>query len=348
MGTVWFCLVAIMIALYVVLDGFDLGAGAIQWLVAKNENERRILLRTIGPVWDGNEVWLLAAGGTLYFAFPALYASSFSGFYLPLMIVLWLLILRGIGIEFRNQIHSPLWTTFWDTVFSGASLLLIVFYGAALGNVVRGVPLDAKGYFFEALWTNFRLGTNTGILDWYTILVGVAALLALVMHGALWVGMKTEGAMNARSRQVASWSWWGVGLFTILVTYFTFEVQPQVEKSLYDRPAGYVFPLLALAGLASARLFMARRDDVKCFLSSCAYLIGMLTSVVFGLYPLVLPASTDPSYSLTVQSAKAADYGLKIGLTWWIIGMILVATYFVYTYRSFSGKIIQDVNDQEY
>jgi cytochrome bd ubiquinol oxidase subunit II len=348
METVWFCLVAIMIAIYVVLDGFDLGAGAIHLLVAKNAEERRLVLRTVGPVWDGNEVWLLAAGGTLYFAFPALYASSFSGFYLPLMIVLWLLILRGISIEFRNQIRDPLWIRFWDVVFSFSSLLLAVFYGAALGNVVRGVPLDAKGYFFEALWTNFRLGPNTGVLDWYTILVGVAALFTLVMHGALWVALKTEGAVCERSRRVARVVWWGVGLSTIAVTYYTFEVQPHVEATLFHHPWCYVFPILAIVGLASARLFLAREDDLKGFLASCAYIVGMLTSLVFGLYPLVLPASTNPAYSLTVQNAKAGDYGLRIGLAWWIIGMILVMGYFLFTYRHFSGKVTLDSADEEY
>src|SRR5450759_453544 len=171
METAWFCLVAIMIAMYAVLDGFDLGAGAIHLLVAKTEAERHLVVRSIGPVWNGNEGWLLAAGGTIFFAFPALYASGFSGLYLPLMIVLWLIILRGISIEFRGQVGNALWIKFWDVVFSGASFLLVILYGAALGNVVRGVPLNDKGYFFEALWTNFRLGTDTGILDWYTMLV---------------------------------------------------------------------------------------------------------------------------------------------------------------------------------
>jgi cytochrome bd ubiquinol oxidase subunit II len=348
METLWFCLVAIMIAAYVVLDGFDLGAGAIHLLVAKNEAERRLVLRTIGPVWNGNEVWLLAAGGTLYFAFPALYASSFSGFYLPLMIVLWLLILRGVSIEFRNQTRSPLWISFWDVGFSSSSLLLAVFYGAALGNVVRGVPLNAQGYFFEALWTNFRLGPDTGVLDWYTILVGIAALLTLVLHGALWVALKTEGAVNERSRQVARTVWWGVGLSTMVVTYYTFEVQPHVEVTLFNHPWCYVFPILAIVGLASSRLFLARQDDLKGFLASCAYIVGMLTSLVFGLYPLVLPASTNPAYSLTVQNAKAGDYGLRIGLVWWMIGMVLVAGYFLFTYRHFSGKVAIDAAEEEY
>src|ERR1700752_1356521 len=195
MGIVCYCLLAIMITVYVLLDGFDLGAGAIHLIIAKTDEERRQVLASIGPVWDGNEVWLLAAGGTLYFAFPALYASAFSGFYLPLMIVLWLLILRGASIEFRNHIKSAVWDPLWDFLFGMSSLLLAVFFGAALGNVVRGVPLDASGYFFEPLWTNFRLGEETGILDWYTILVGVLALLALMMHGSLWLQWKTDGAL---------------------------------------------------------------------------------------------------------------------------------------------------------
>jgi cytochrome d ubiquinol oxidase subunit II len=227
-------------------------------------------------------------------------------------------------------------------------LLLAVFYGAALGNVVRGVPLNSSGYFFEALWTNFRLGPNTGVLDWFTILVGLAALFALVLHGSLWVALKTEGEVNQRSRRVARAVWWGVGLLTILVTYFTFEVQPHVEMRLFNHHWVYVFPVLAIAGLATARLFLARQDDLKAFLASCAYLVGMLTSLVFGLYPLVLPASTDPAYSLTVQNAKAGDYGLRIGLAWWIIGIILATGYFVFSYRSFAGKVRADSAEEGY
>jgi len=154
----WFCVVAYMLAMYVVLDGFDLGAGIVYLIIGRTDAERETIHRAIGPVWDGNEVWIIAAGGTIFSAFPLLYASSFSGFYLPLMIVLWLLILRGIAIEFRNHIQNPVWPPLWDAVFCFASLLLAVFYGAALGNVVRGVPLDDKGYFFVPLWTNFRLG----------------------------------------------------------------------------------------------------------------------------------------------------------------------------------------------
>jgi cytochrome bd ubiquinol oxidase subunit II len=338
MGTIWFCLIAVMIAMYVLLDGFDLGAGAIHLLVAKTDEERRQVLASIGPVWDGNEVWLIAAGGTLYFAFPALYASAFSGFYLPLMIVLWLLILRGTSIEFRNHIKSAVWDPLWDFLFCGSSLLLAVFYGAALANVVRGVPLDASGYFFEPLWTNFQLGDETGILDWYTILVGLLALLALVMHGGLWVQMKTSGPVNQRAAKLARQTWWGVAALTLIVTAVTFRVQPQVKENFTTWPWGFVLPLLAIAGIAGVQFELIKRDERKAFFASCAYLTGMLTSVVFGLYPMVLPAR-NPIYSLTVASAKAGEYGLKIGLAWWVIGMILAAGYFTFVYRSFAGKV---------
>lgn len=347
MGTVWFCLVAAMVAMYVLLDGFDLGAGAIHFLVAKTEEERRQVIASIAPVWDGNEVWLLAAGGTLYFAFPILYASGFSGFYLPLMMVLWLLILRGSAIEFRNHLDSRVWIPFWDFVFSVSSLLLGVFFGAALGNVVRGVPLDETGYFFEPLWTNFRLSEHTGILDWYTILVGVTALAALMMHGALWVRMKTSGEVSERAAKVAGLTWWAVLVLTALLTVITFRIQPQVAANFKTWPAGYVLPAVAIAGLAGVPFELRRRSELNAFLASAAYLLGMLTSVVFGVYPMVLPAR-NVEHSLTVASAKAGAYGLKIGLIWWLIGMILAAIYFVHVYRSFAGKVSTDPDSHGY
>jgi len=339
MGTLWFCLVALMLTVYVLLDGFDLGAGAIHLLVARTDEERRQVLASIGPVWDGNEVWLIAAGGTLYFAFPDLYAGAFSGFYLPLMMVLWLLILRGISIEFRNHIISRIWDPFWDFLFSASSLLLAIFFGAALANVVRGVPLDSSGYFFEPLWTDFRLGEQTGILDWYTILVGVMSLAVLTMHGALWVQLKTTDAVNQRAGKMAGSVWWLVLILTALVSTITFQLQPQVKENFVTSPWGFIFPALAIAGIAGVRFELVKRDERKAFFASCAYLMGMLTSVVFGLYPLVLPAR-NPIYSLTVSSAKAGDYGLKIGLMWWTFGILLVIGYFVYTYRSLAGKVI--------
>jgi cytochrome d ubiquinol oxidase subunit II len=339
METLWFTLVATMIALYVVLDGFDLGAGVIHLFVARNEAERRTVLASIGPVWDGNEVWLIAGGGTLYFAFPALYSSSFSGFYLPLMMVLWLLILRGIAIEFRNHLQSLVWQPLWDTVFAAASGLLAIFFGAALGNVVRGVPLDRSGEFFLPLWTNFAAGKESGILDWYTLLVAVAALLALTVHGALWVALKTEGEVHYRARAAALRVWWGVAASVVVITLASFHIQPHLKASFTERPWGYAFPLLALVGLIGMRLLDGRRQGLEAFLCSCLFLLAMLVSVAFGLYPYVLPSNGDPAFSLTIANSAAAPYGLRVGLYWFIPGILLTTGYFVYTYRSFRGKV---------
>jgi cytochrome d ubiquinol oxidase subunit II len=336
---IWFAVVAVMVALYVVLDGFDLGAGIVHFGVGRTEAERRLVLRSIGPVWDGNEVWLLAAGGTLYFAFPALYASSFSGFYLPLMMVLWLLMLRGIAIEFRNQLDNALWRPAWDAVFCAASGLLVIFFGVALGNVVRGVPLSATGDFFLPLWTNLRPGPQPGVLDWYTVLVGIFAMLALTMHGSLWLFYKLEGEMQARAWSIARTSWMAVLAMTALVTWISFSIQPQLGKSYSERPLGLVFPALAGAALVAARVLMSKRHEAGAFLASCLYLIGMLTSVVHGVFPMVLPANSDPQMSLTIHNASAPEYGLRIGLMWFIPGALLASAYFFFLYRMFAGKV---------
>jgi cytochrome bd ubiquinol oxidase subunit II len=340
--TAWFVLVAFMLTMYVVLDGFDLGAGAIHLAAARTDAERRAILRAIGPVWDGNEVWLIAAGGTLFFAFPLLYASSFSGFYLPLFIVLWLLMIRGVSIELRAHIHNPVWTAFWDGAFFFGSTLLAVFYGAALGNVVRGVPLNADGYFFEPLWTDFSpFSPAPGILDWYTVLIGLLALAALTMHGANWIVLKTGGPVNARARRLARGAWLVTAALTVVGTLATFVVRPGMLGSFAERPWGVIFPALAVAGLAWVGYATARGREGSAFLASGAYLLGMLASAAFGLYPLVLPA-VNPAYSLTVDNAAASAYSQTVGLVWWLIGMGLAAVYFVFTYRLFRGKVKLD------
>src|SRR5579859_1338047 len=226
MGTLWFWIVALMLVAYVVLDGFDIGVGIVYLFVAKTEEERQQAIRAIGPVWDGNEVWLLAAGGTLFFAFPLLYASAFSGFYLPLMIVLWLLMLRGISIELRGHSREPLWRTFFDGLFAFSSVLLAVFFGAALANVIRGVPIGRDGYFFLPLWTDWRPGPHPGILDWYTVTGGVLALVALSLHGALYLAMKTEGELEHRARLWASKAWPAVFVLTLASLPATVVARP--------------------------------------------------------------------------------------------------------------------------
>lgn len=342
METLWFILIALMLTAYVVLDGFDLGAGIINLFVARNHDERRMVLRAIGPVWDGNEVWLLAAGGALFFAFPSLYASSFSGFYLPLMMVLWLLMLRGVGVELRSHVSDPLWWSFFDFVFSISSLLLAIFFGAAIGNVVRGVPLNADGYFFEALWTNFRVGPNPGILDWYTVLIGVLAMVTLTVHGAHYIALKTERDLNARARRVAGISWWGLAMLTVLSLIATLYVRPQITDNFRLRPWGWFIPLVVLASLACMPIFLRKGRELAAFLSSTAYIAGMMGGAAFAMYPLLLPASSNPAYSLTIYNAKTGAYSLSVGLAWWGLGMVLAIAYFTFLYRSFGGKVLNE------
>jgi cytochrome bd ubiquinol oxidase subunit II len=348
METLWFWAVAYMIVMYVLLDGYDLGAGIIHLYAAKSDVERRTILKTIGPVWDGNEVWLIAAGGTLFFAFPLVYASSFSGFYLPLIIVLWLLMLRGLGIELRHQIDHPLWKTFWDTTFMLGSLLLAVFLGAALGNVVRGVPLQKDGYFFEPLWTTFTVAPESGILDWFTVLMGAVSLSTLAVHGANWVAMKTGGEVQARARRAAKTAWIGVTICSIGAGIATSVIRPGIWDNFIHHPLGFLFPLAGLLGIIGMVYFNMTGQDFRAFASSSVFIAGMLASTAFGLYPMLLPASTDPAYSLTVHNASAKPYALGVGLYWWIIGILLALGYVTYLHVAFKGKVSAPVAEEGY
>ena len=339
METLWFMIIAAMVAAYAVLDGFDLGAGAIYLGAARTTDERRKILRAIGPVWDGNEVLLVAAGGTLYFAFPLLYASSFSGFYLPLMMVLWLLMLRGIGIELRAHMENPVWVGFFDLIFCVASALLAIFFGAALGNVVRGVPLGADGYFFEPLWTNFRASGNTGILDWYTVLTGVIALVTLTAHGSLYVAVKTDGELNQRTRGIAQWAWPVQLILTIVGLVATCYVQPTALDNYKQHAIGYLIPLVVFGSLAVMIYAIRKGQDKLAFMGSALYIVGMLVGAAFALYPVVLPASTSPAYSLTIYNTAAGRHGLTVGFTWWVLGAVLAVAYFVLLFRMFRGKV---------
>jgi cytochrome d ubiquinol oxidase subunit II len=340
MPTIWFLIVALMVVGYVVLDGFDLGAGVCHLFIARNDAERRIVLRSIGPVWDGNEVWLLAAGGVLYFAFPLLYASSFSGFYLPLMMVLWMLMGRGLAVELRSHVASAVWRSFFDGIFALASTLLTIFYGAALGNVIRGVPLDASGFFFEPLWTNWRVGPETGILDWYTVIAGLVALVALTQHGALYLSTKTEGDLNLRARKAAALAWPLVVLLTIVSLFATIAVQPALLANYNHFQLWYIVPVIVFGSLAAILYYLRQgvRGEKPAFIASCLYLTGMLGGAAVGAYPLVLPAR-DLRHSLTIDNTATGSHGMSVALAWWPIGIVLTLGYFFYVYRTFRGKV---------
>jgi cytochrome d ubiquinol oxidase subunit II len=339
MGFIWFWLVAITIVGYVVLDGFDLGVGVLHLFLVRTEAERRTTLASIGPVWDGNEVWLLAGGGTLYFAFPLLYASAFSGFYLPLMIVLWLLVLRGISLELRNHIDVGVWRALLDGVFGVASALLIIFFGAALANVLRGVPLQADGYFFLPLWTNWEPGPLPGILDWYTVIGGVVALVALTLHGALWLAIKTSGDLAQRARRLVRPLCLQLAVLTVISLGATIHVRPASLDNYFNYPFTFVVPAGVVASLVGIWFFNRKLQPVRAFLSSCFYLFFMLAGACWGLYPTLLPATTGQDRDITLANALSGPHTLRVGLVWWAFGMTLAVAYIVFVYTKFKGKV---------
>ena len=339
MEAAWFVIVSGMLAAYAVLDGFDFGVGAIHRIVARNDEERRTVLAAIGPIWDGNEVWLIAAGGVLFMAFPNVYATAFSGFYMALIVVLWLLILRGVAIELRSHQDHPLWREFWDTVFSIASALLAVVFGATLGNLIRGVPLGKGGLRGMPLFTNFLIGRAPGILDWYTGLVGLFTLAALSVHGAFYLAWRTTGPVRDRSLAFAREAWKAALVLWVAATAATAWVRPDLLSALASRPWALPFVAVAIAGAWGAYRFPRLGRDLAAFLSSSAFLLGMLAATLAGQYPFWLRSTLDPSQSLTALNSASDHYGLRVALTWCPIGIALVAVYFTLLFRWMRGKV---------
>jgi cytochrome d ubiquinol oxidase subunit II len=216
---------------------------------------------------------------------------------------------------------------------------LTIFFGAALGNVVRGVPLNAEGYFFEPLWTTFTVVPEAGILDWFTVLMGLVAFFTLTAHGANFIAMKTENELQQRARTIAGKAWWGVLATSILALIATSFIRPTIWDNYARHPWGFMFPVVGLLGGIGGIYYRARQQDLQAFLSSCAFIAGMAASTAFGLFPNVLPASTDPQYSLTIYNTAAHEYGLGVGLVWWGIGITIAIGYFTYLFYSFRGKI---------
>lgn len=343
METFWYATVTWMLAMYVVLDGYDFGVGVLYPFVTRTEAERRMVLASIGPLWKGNEVWLVASGGLLFFAFPRAYAAGFSGFYLALIMVLWLLIFRGLALGLRSHLNHPLWRQFWDLAFSSASFLLAMVFGAALGNLIRGVPLNHEGYFFVALWTDFTPGPNPGTLDWFTLLMGLATAAILALHGANYLAMKTNGDLSMRAAASAKrMSWIAIGLTCIAMLVIPF-VQPTLRVNYSAHPLGYLFTVIGALALMGTVVFRRQQRDVAAFGASSLFILAMLGSVAWGCYPNLLIATSNPAHSLTIFNTTAGTYGLRIGLVWFLFGIALVMTYQIYVHRLFWGKVPLDL-----
>jgi cytochrome bd ubiquinol oxidase subunit II len=350
MEATWYLLIAFMLITYAVLDGFDFGAGIVHLVVAKTDEERREVFAAIGPVWDGNEVWLIASGGVLVFAFPRAYSAALSGLYLPLMMVLWLLILRGISIEFRSKLDHPLWRTGFDGVFAFASTMMAIVLGVALGNLVRGVPLDETGWFQEDLFTHFRAtsssGRDLGAIDVYTALVGAFAVAALAAHGATYLVWKTTGAVHDRSAALVRRLWPVVLGLGAILTAATAATQPAHFAELTHKPWLWPLPAIAIASAILCPRAIARGEEGRAFLLSCAFIAGLLFATVGTLYPVLLRSTVDSQYTLDAFNAASPRATLVIGLFVWLPAIALASVYFTYLYRSFRGKVRSE--DQHY
>ena len=326
MSTAAFFLIAFMLAMYVLLDGFDLGVAAIAPLIARGDNEREGSMRSIGPFWNGNEVWLIAWGGALFALFPFAYASSFSGFYLPFIVVLWLLMFRGVAMELRSHFPSEIWHQFWDVCFSGSSTLLILIFGVALGNLLRGLPLGANGYF---------VGTFASLLNPYALLVGVFALAALAQHGATFVMLRVEGAPADRARTLHSGLWTSTLVLLLAATIATFSLRTGLLLDPWIDGVG----ALSLIFLAWCRIAVTQRRAVAAFAASCAFILALLVTASATLYPYLIPTYPPARGGLSIFDASPSPYALMTALAVIVVGLLATIAYSSFVWRQFATKV---------
>jgi cytochrome d ubiquinol oxidase subunit II len=346
----WFVILISTIIIYAVLDGYDFGAGIVHLFIAKKEKDKEVIHKAIGPFWDANEVWLIAAGGMMFFAFPVLYASVFSGFYLPLIMILWMLIFRALGLEFRGVINNTLWYKLWDKAFGVASLLLALFFGAALGNIVRGVNLGGvelafskyeAHYFFTPLWNESfsPLAVHEGILDWFTVLIGILAVITLTIHGANWIVFKTNSSINQQLKKLIPKLNILMGLLTVLTIYLWVTFLNGSFKNLSIYIYLSIFPFLAIIGFIGLFFTYQFKNDGYGFLASSLFIIGGLGTTAAALFPTFLPSTNSINPALTIYNTGINNYGYEIGLQWWIAAILLVTVYFVIQHKVFKGKL---------
>jgi len=330
LNTLWFGLVGILLIGYAILDGFDFGVGILH-LFAREEQQRRLYINAIAPVWDGNEVWLLTGGGALFAAFPAVYATVFSGFYIAMMLLLLALIFRAVAMEFRGKVDSPRWRRAWDWAFGLGSLLPALLLGVAFGNILQGVPLD-RG----AVWA----GSFLGLLRPYPLLIGLLGLTVFTMHGALYLTMKTEGSLRQRLVRIASRLWTVVIALTILATVATFLAAPFHFAGMSESIGFWALLALTILALMAIPAYLTASRYGRAFLASCVTIAGMMGLSVLTLYPRLVPSSIDLEYSLTIYNASSSPTTLVTMLVIALIGMPLVLGYTIVIYRVFKGKVV--------
>lgn len=329
----WFAIFVVLLTGYAILDGFDLGVGMLH-LFSKSDMERRLMLNSIGPVWDGNEVWLVTAGGALFAGFPDIYATIFSAFYTPVMILLAGLIFRAVAIEFRSKRASPLWRWTWDVLFSAASLIIAFMLGLAMGNLVQGLPLDHEKEFAGTLLTLFHP---------YPLLVGVFTISLFAMHGAIYILMKTEGDLHDKMREWVNPSIIFFIMAYALTTVATLIYQPHMSHAIRERPIFFLISAINIFAIANIPREVSLGRDGRAFLSSCLNIICLLALYAAGTYPNVVRATNAPNeLSLTVFNSASSETTLQILILIAIIGVPLVVSYTIGVYWIFHGKVKLD------
>jgi cytochrome d ubiquinol oxidase subunit II len=339
MVEIWYGLVALLLTGFAVLEGWDFGVGAVLHRVAKTPAERRQVVEAIGPLWGWNEVWLIAAGGTLLVAFPRVMATALSGYYLAVFLLLWCLILRGMALEVGGHVDDPLWRQFWDVVFAASSALLAVLFGAAFGNVVRGVPLTADGRMFMPLFTDFMVRGRVGLLDWYTLSAAAFSLVLLAAHGATYLVWKTDGDVHRRSERLAGRLWPLALLLLVPVSAGTLAVRPDFFGALGHRPAGVLAALVIAASLAAVFIGHKSGKDQLAFFGSCGVITGLLGGAAASMFPVMLHSTLDPAWSLTAYNGAADRYGLGRALIWWPAALALSLVGATIVARRYRGRV---------
>jgi len=329
LNIIWFILYAVLIIGYAILDGFDLGVGVLH-LFARNDHERRIHLNAIGPVWDGNEVWLLTGGGALFAAFPIVYATVFSSFYLALMLLLLALIARAVSMEFRGKVDSDGWRRVWDISFGVGSLVATLLFGVAVGNILRGIPIDESGQF---------TGTFLGLLNPYSLLVGLLALVLFTMHGAIWLALKSEGELHARMKKVTNTTWMAFVMIYLVVTLASFFSAPHLFEGLFGNPLFWIFLVLLIVGIIAIPVAAKAERFFHAFLASSLVILCMNGVAAIGLFPRMVPSSINLDYSLTIYNASSTPRTHTVMLIITLIGMPIVIGYTIWIYRIFKGKV---------
>ena len=335
----WYAIVSFMLIAYIALDGRNFGAGMVHWVVAKTAEERRQVIAAIGPLWSWHEVWLVGFGGVLVAVFPRLMASAFAGYYLALFLILWGLILRGVSIEVGGHINDPLWQGFWDFVFVFSNFLLAILFGAAAGNVVRGVPLDANGNFSMAFFTNFNVRGYVGLLDWYTVSVAIFAVVILAAHGATYLTLKTEGPVHDRSAALAKYLWMAVVPLLIAISVETWLVRPDLPGRAIHNPFSWVGLLIVIGSTIAILSGLSTRREMRAFVGSNLLLVGLLATGAAALFPVMLYSTLAPENSLTAYAVASSPRALAIAFIWWPLGFALATVYFIFISKRYLGKV---------